>query len=297
MTIKISDANSASKSKNTLTRVHFILDESGSMSRCRLSTIDGFNEYINGLKNDKNGNKYVVSLTKFEGGNIVRVFTDTPVKKVPELTTDTYRPCGMTNLNDAVGSTMQSMEQKPLKGKKKYNTLVIIMTDGYENASREWTKDSVASLIKRKEDTDGWTVTFLGADIDTQAVSSAYNIKVDNARSYSKMGMGNTMRGLSQATVAYAATSSVGENMGNMLHESVSGMTEEDWLKVDDDVDNADKAILAQYNTVAATVTPPQPDLSNVGIIKTNPDGTLDIQGFGYTAPSSDDEEEDKDNV
>jgi len=193
--------------KSSNNRVHFILDESGSMGSCRNSTIEGFNEYVNGLKNDKNGNKYKISLTKFEGGNIVNVYDDVHVKDVPILTTNDYCPCGGTNLNDAIGSTMVNMKKNAPR--RKHNTLIIIMTDGHENMSQEWSADAIAGLVKEQEK-EGWTVTFLGANIDTVRVSQTYAIRESNSKSYTTANMGATMRGLSAATTVYAANAVVG---------------------------------------------------------------------------------------
>ena len=219
--------------KNSKTRVHFILDESGSMSHARRSTIDGFNEYINTLKSDKNGNSYVVSLTKFEGGNVERVFTDVDIKKVRHLDWTEYCPCGGTNLNDAIGETLRYMENNKLSWKK-HHTLVIVVTDGYENMSREWTQPMVADLIKKKEKDDGWTVTFLGANIDTQSVSRNYSISIDNARSYTTKGMVGTMANIGAATMAYASNAVYGSSMDNVLSESLTGLSESDWMKTDE---------------------------------------------------------------
>jgi len=193
--------------KSSNNRVHFILDESGSMGSCRNSTIEGFNEYVNGLKNDKNGNKYKISLTKFEGGNIVNVYDDVHVNDVPILTTNDYCPCGGTNLNDAIGSTMVNMKKNAPR--RKHNTLIIIMTDGHENMSQEWSADAIAGLVKEQEK-EGWTVTFLGANIDTVRVSQTYAIRESNSKSYTTANMGATMRGLSAATTVYAANAVVG---------------------------------------------------------------------------------------
>jgi hypothetical protein len=221
-------STSGKKSNKTLTRVHLILDESGSMGCARQSTIDGFNEYINGLKNDKN--KYLISLTKFEGGNIVNVFSDVDIRTVRELTFDDYTPCGMTNLNDAIGCTIQGMAFN--KPRTLHNTLVVILTDGDENSSTEWSQPMVADLIKSKE-SDGWTVTFLGANIDTQQVSRSYAIHAENARSYTTTGMRGVMANLSASTVSYAASAVAGQSTNNMFSESLTGISEADWMKED----------------------------------------------------------------
>ena len=191
------------KAKNTHTRVRFILDESGSMFSCWNSTVNGFNEYVDTLRNDSNGNTYDISLTKFEGGNIEHVFENVPVDQVEQLTTEMYRPAGGTNLNDAIGETVMRVARTTPR--MPHNTLIIIMTDGYENMSKEWSSDKIAKLIQSKEK-DGWTVTFLGANIDTVSVGKTYSIKRGNMKSYSTQNMDGTMRGLAAATTTFAST-------------------------------------------------------------------------------------------
>lgn len=227
MALEIKDESASSKqTKPSNNRVHFILDESGSMTWAAGATIDGFNEYINGLKKDKNGNQYTVSLTKFEGGNIETVFEEVDVNEVEPLTNDTYCPCGGTNLNDAIGSVMTNMKKTKPSGK--VNTLIIVMTDGQENMSQEWTADSVAKLVKEREK-KGWTVTFLGANIDTQKVSKSYSIQPSNTKSYSTANMASTMRGLSEATTVYACSATLGSSSSDFF----SGTS--DWTETESD--------------------------------------------------------------
>lgn len=266
MALEIQDTHDSKKSTSTKpskNRVHFILDESGSMGSCWDSTIDGFNEYIAGLKNDKNGNKYKISLTKFEGGNIETVFEDVHVNQVEPLTRETYCPCGMTNLNDAIGSVMTNMVKRKFRGK--HNTLIIIMTDGMENMSQEWTADSVAKLVKEQEK-NGWTVTFLGANIDTQKVSQTYAIMPHNAKSYSTQNMGATMRGLSESTVAYASSALVGCATTDFFAGT------DDWTKDEDKSKSTDPNLTAAAgglvpDSITLTTAPIAPfNLTGLGV-------------------------------
>lgn len=190
----------------SFTHVEFILDETGSMSDCWDSTISGFNEYVNGLRQDKE-NDYRLSLVKFDSNDIKEVYLDKPIADVENLTRDTYIPGAMTNLNDAIGSTMTKLESR-LRDEN-CNIIIIILTDGYENYSKEWSQKMVADLVERKK-SDGWTITFLGANIDVQQVGRAYAMDMSNVKAYSTNNMGATMRGLSEATVLCANSATVG---------------------------------------------------------------------------------------
>lgn len=295
MALEIDDATNASKktpkkTKNTTTRVHLILDESGSMSHCRRATIDGFNEYVNGLRNDKNGNKYILSLSKFEAREVKRVFVDIPLKKVNDITERDYIPGGMTNLNDAIGMTLSNMENNKIRGK--HNTLVIIMTDGNENDSQEWTQHQVSDLIKRKEK-DGWTVTFLGANIDTQKVSSGYAIHIDNARSFTTKGLVGTMNRLGASTVLYAASANAGTATCDMFSEAATGISENEWMEEDTMED-------ASTVSVGAKLTEQKLDSSlfgNISAVKPTILTTQNIEDITTNPKNATKEEGEKDGV
>lgn len=219
----------STKTKSTKkvdTHIHFVLDETGSMHQH--PTIDGFNEYLGGLRKDKK-NRYKMSLTKFDSTGIETIYEALDLKKVPDLTTDTYVPGAMTNLNDAVGHTIKCMEKLFENMKKKCNILLVIMTDGYENASKEFNSSQIADLIKNKQEC-GWTVTFLGANIDTVSVGKTYKIDSSNVKSYATSNMSATMRGLSQSTVNFASTAVAGSSTTDFFEGT------EDWT--DGDTEN-----------------------------------------------------------
>lgn len=227
-TLKVQKSGKKStKTKSTKkvdTHIHFVLDETGSMHQH--PTIDGFNEYLGGLRKDKK-NKYKMSLTKFDSTGIETIYEALDLKKVPDLTTDTYVPGAMTNLNDAVGHTIKCMDKLFESMKKKCNILLVIMTDGYENASKEFNSTQIAKLIKEKQE-GGWTVTFLGANIDTASVGRTYQIDSSNVKSYATSNMSATMRGLSQSTVNFASTAVAGCSTTDFFEGT------EDWTKDED---------------------------------------------------------------
>lgn len=197
----------AKQSKETL--VHFVLDETGSMNTVRDATIDGFNEYVNGLKQDTK-HSYFLTLTKFDSTGIKLVYDGLPLNEVPALDHDTYKPGAMTNLNDAIAHSIKFTENTISKRKKKCNVLIIVMTDGHENASVEYRDVNVIREMVKNKEADGWTITFLGANLDAQKVGSTYAIQSGNTKSYSVHNMAATMRGLSDATIAYASSTVTG---------------------------------------------------------------------------------------
>lgn len=160
--------------------VNVILDKSGSMASKLNDVIEGFNAYLNGLsKEDKVD--YLFSLTLFD---TMVAYRDValPLSSVRKLDTQTYVPGGNTALNDAIGITVRKVEgDKPQVDK----VITVIMTDGEENSSREWTHDAVKSLIEQKEKEGVWTFVFLGAAPDAWVQGKSLGIPIGNVAQYS----------------------------------------------------------------------------------------------------------------
>lgn len=184
----------------TQTIVSFILDKSGSMGIVRDATISGFNEYLTTLKNDAMTD-YNFSLTLFDTDVIKK--ESVPIASVPALTSETYIPAGNTALYDAVCSTIK---QIPNDTDKK--VIVIIMTDGEENASREYTQVHMRDLIKEREAKGNWKFVYLGANQDSYASAQKFGISAMNASNFNTTagGMKATMRGVAQNTMFYSAS-------------------------------------------------------------------------------------------
>ncbi len=183
--------------------VNFILDKSGSMSSVCAATISGVNEYIESLQADKNAD-YEMALTLFDSA----VFK-TPVKPisaVEKLTSDSYSPFGNTALYDAVCKTIH--ETKGIV-KEDQKVLTVIMTDGAENASREYKREQLKAMIEECEKTGKWTFVFLGANQDAWANASNFGFAQQNVTNFqaSPVGMRSAMATLARGTQEYACMS------------------------------------------------------------------------------------------
>ncbi len=168
--------------------VIFILDDSGSMQSCRAGTIDGFNEFLDGQKASEVPT--YVSLYKFDGRYVNRVFNRVGVHDVQPLNMETYNPQGSTNLNDAMGEVI--VETNNQLAAIQDSVTIVILTDGYENASRTYTSSDVKQMVEKTEAAD-WGFFFLGANIDAFAVGSNYGFGHANTLQYSTQKMGETM--------------------------------------------------------------------------------------------------------
>jgi uncharacterized protein YegL len=188
-------------------KIAAIIDATGSMLGATLQTIDGVNEYINGLKADETTREADLTLTVFNSEIGVKfIHNDLPVKDVPKFTQKDYKCDGVTPLYDAIGTTIHSIAHRATTQEK---ILFIILTDGLNNASREYDFHTIHKLIKEKEKEGNWTFVFLGADIDAWAAQQSMNLGMAtaNTMSYGKHDTRNTMRGLAGQTVSYAGMS------------------------------------------------------------------------------------------
>ena len=166
-----------------------ILDKSGSMSSIARQAIDGVNETIGSIKSaqEKNPNqKHMVTLVAFCGCEMKTIYDNVPVAEANTLTDKDYRPCCMTPLYDAVGSTITRVHS--LKSNDENSlALVTIITDGYENASREFSLTAIKSLIDSYKE-QGWQFTYIGADHDVERV--AYSLSIDHSMQFDKSAEG-----------------------------------------------------------------------------------------------------------
>ena len=129
------------------TEIIFILDKSGSMYGLEDDTIGGYNSFLESQKKLKG--EAVVSTVLFDGTYDV-LHNRIPLSKIKPLTRNDYMAGGSTALLDAVGSTidMISYFQKKERGKKVTQTIFVIITDGMENASSEYSYSSIQKMIQ-----------------------------------------------------------------------------------------------------------------------------------------------------
>ncbi len=160
-----------------------ILDESGSMQSLKEATISGFNEVvqtIKGVEQQFPEQEHFITLVTFNGLGIKTLLFNEPVKKLESIDGEKYQPDSMTPLFDAMGSSMLRL-RKVTDSLTAYNVLVTILTDGQENASREFSGESIKKMIDELS-MKNWTFTYIGANHDV--VDFALKISITNTMSY-----------------------------------------------------------------------------------------------------------------
>lgn len=151
-----------------------IIDESGSMHSIKKAAIDSVNETIQSIRaaeEQHEEQEHFVSLVTFHN-DVKTIYECVPVKDVQELTDETYRPNCCTALYDAMGISLNALRAKVAKDEK---VLVTVVTDGYENASREYSGKAVKALVDELKG-EGWVFAYIGANQDVEAVAATISI-------------------------------------------------------------------------------------------------------------------------
>lgn len=152
-----------------------ILDESGSMASIKPQAVSGVNETIQTIRNAQKEHKtqeHYLSLVLFNGFSLRTLFDKCGIDEINELAEEDYRPNSNTPLYDAMGVSLTKLREDVSSEDK---VLVTIITDGYENSSRDYSGRAIKLLVeglKRK----GWIFTYIGANQDVEEFASSISI-------------------------------------------------------------------------------------------------------------------------
>lgn len=155
-----------------------ILDKSGSMESIRREAIDGYNSTLDNIRTAQikhmDTQQHFVSLAAFCDCRIDMIYDKVPIKDVDKLTLKQYEPCCCTPLFDAIGKAVKKLKSD-IKDIDDAAVLVTIITDGYENSSKEWSAPAIKKLIKDCKE-EGWMFSFIGAGEDVVKVAGKISI-------------------------------------------------------------------------------------------------------------------------
>lgn len=192
----------APRQKRSCINVVFLLDRSGSMISCVDAVTSGVGEYVTGLVAQEDNIKF--TLAEFYTGSDSKPVLNIRYPNVKPSAVNlpfTFDPNGNTPLYDAVGTMITGVEKQNIKGAQ---VIFVIFTDGEENASTAWKRDSIRDLITRKQN-DGWTFVYMGAGINTWADAAALSIKAGNIGHYAPTQAGTlaAFASLANSTAMY----------------------------------------------------------------------------------------------
>ncbi len=174
---------------NNLTELVYIIDMSGSMSRLRDDTIGGYNTMLSEqrkLTEDNPNIKANVTTVLFDDRYIV-LHDRQDLSSVRDITEEDYAPLGMTAMLDAIGKTFVSVGQKLAatpEAERPALVSVTIITDGYENASKEYSWKQIRDMIKEQREKYSWVISFIGANIDVEKTAEDLGLDMDFAKTY-----------------------------------------------------------------------------------------------------------------
>jgi uncharacterized protein YegL len=206
--------------KKDLTEIIVVLDRSGSMQSMRKDAVGGFNAFLE--QQQKLPGEANVTIALFDH-EYELLENGTPIAQVKPLNDTTYVPRGSTALLDAVGRTINDIDariKKASKAQRPSKTIMVVITDGQENASREFHGSKISEMIKDQREKNKWEVIFIGADEsamrDARAIGVGgpiYTMGNANPASFSKgvrgaggQSISGTL-GVSKMNIAYDAVS------------------------------------------------------------------------------------------
>ena len=198
------------------TEIVVVLDRSGSMRSIAEATVKGFNEFLNEQKNaDGEG---FLTLVQFDD-RYEKNYESLHLDKVNELILDeNFIPRGSTALLDAIGKTIEELETDR-------DVVFVIITDGYENASRVYKKEAINKMIEITTKERGWKFLFLGANQDAIKEGGSIGISGANSMTYS-----------SNAEGASAAFASVASNIKTYRSSKFGALSEDDLAQIQQDL-------------------------------------------------------------
>lgn len=190
------------------TELVFILDKSGSMAGLESDTIGGFNAMLQ--KQKAIPGECRITTVLFD--NRYELLHDRiDIRAVSPMTEKEYQVGGSTALLDAIGRTIQklvSVQRNTAEEYRAENVMFVIITDGAENASREYSSQKVKAMIEHEKEKYGWEFVFLGANIDAVETAGRFGIAPDRAVDYVPDGAGTELnfQMMSEAVATFRET-------------------------------------------------------------------------------------------
>jgi hypothetical protein len=183
--------DTASEGPAPTVQLYVLLDRSGSMASIHTETVAGFNAFLAGQQ--INGADARLTLVQFDDQNPADiVIDDLPIRRVRPLRRHDFRPRGATPLLDATASLIaraQARGDVGAKGAEKAAVVVVTITDGHENASKEFSREALRALVAERE-ADGWVFVFLSAGLDAYTEARSFGYADGSVQSWSPDGGG-----------------------------------------------------------------------------------------------------------
>ena len=196
--------------RQDFTEIIAIIDKSGSMAPLTKTTIDGYREFLEAQRKEP-GDANVTCILFNQNYNIL--YEGSKLDSAPGIE-NRYSADGMTAMNDAIGKAIDTTGARLAamnEADRPAKVLFVIITDGEENASHEYSYGKIAEMIKHQREVYNWEFMFLGANIDVQATAKMMNIPVMNTICYSSTvdGTKDMYVAMNNATMSYRSCGSL----------------------------------------------------------------------------------------
>ncbi|MCD7955988.1 MAG: VWA domain-containing protein [Lachnospiraceae bacterium] len=209
--------------KKDLTELVFILDKSGSMGGLEKDTIGGFNSM---LKKQKALDGECRITTVLFDNHYQLLHDRIDLRAVSPMTEREYYVGGSTALLDAIGRTIQKLATVQRNTAEEYRAdkvLFVIITDGEENSSREYSLSKIRHMIEHEKEKYGWEFLFLGANMDAVTTAGRFGIAPDRAMDYVPDARGTELNfsAVARATAQYRSSGAMSDDCFDEIREDV----------------------------------------------------------------------------
>jgi len=203
------------------TEIICILDKSGSMSTIKKDAIGGFNTYLEGQQKEEG--EATMTLILFDN-SYIPIFENKPISEVQPFGDRDFIPGGSTALLDAIGITLNEVSSRENLPGAADKYFVVILTDGEENASKEYTHEAVKRMTETLRESGKWEFIYLGANQDAFSVAQSMGISTSNSLNFmaNEHDMKMSYMKINSATKMYR-----GANIGDVTMDMLSKASEE----------------------------------------------------------------------
>ena len=207
--------------KKGLTELVFILDKSGSMGGLETDTIGGYNSML-AKQQEVEGECHITTVLFDNNYELLHDRID--IKAVSPISEKEYQVGGSTALLDAIGRTIHKIGNAQKHTADDYRAekvMFVIITDGEENSSREYSAERIKAQIERQKEKYGWEFVFLGANIDAIETAGRFGISADRAQNYhsDSEGIELNFRVMSEVVAEYRECSEISKGWNNEIQK------------------------------------------------------------------------------